>query len=253
MWKKDNIQPEILEIAPALAQLQAMQVYSVPATYFDELPGTIMHLLQSEEKAAFNFEAITKDPYSAPAGYFDGLADNILAKVKQQAIATNEVDEELMAIAPALVGLNKKQVYSAPAAYFDKLDVQVDKTPKVQAKVVKMYSVKRVMQYLAAAVVIAIMAISAYIFLDKPEATGTASNATNTIGNISAALDALTDEEIVEYLQAHSTTLNTNYSSYLLPIDEMDLNEVIKELSDEDLQQFLQQYSEPRAAAKGGI
>lgn len=58
--------------------------------------------------------------YQVPAGYFDNLAANILQRVK--ALEARTAAEELMHLSPLLAGISKELPYTIPADYFASLD-----------------------------------------------------------------------------------------------------------------------------------
>lgn len=247
MWKKDNIQAELQEISPALVGIKPLTPYRVEESYFKIFPELVLQKIRSAEMLAPGFDAFSKkDSYTVPAGYFDGLAGNILAKVKASTGTENEIANELAAIAPALARISRRTPYAVPAGYFDNLQVKPATAP---AKVITMQSrVAKVFQYAVAAVIIAIMVISGYIFFDKPEITTPSGEI-----NVTAEVDKLSDEEIMQYLSEHSTGLDGGNTGFIIPNSETNFEEIIDELSDQELQQFLKQYPEPASTGNRGI
>ncbi len=234
MWKKDNIEIELKEMAPALVGLSSQQVYSVPTFYFSALPEIVMDRVKLE---VLHTTSSIQPTYQAPEGYFDNLAAQIMSKVKLTAVPGNEVEEELKSIAPALVGLSKQPTYGVPEGYFANINIATSPVKHVQ--VVSMFSRTRVLRYLAAAVVVAVLAISSYLYLGK---TPEASIAAAPVVNVPAAVEKLSEQEISDYLQAHSSTADIEVNAFNLPDTEADFDELIKELPDDELQQFLKQY-----------
>lgn len=245
MWKKDDIRSELQEISPLLAGLQQKRVYLVEDTYFQVFPQLLMQKISGfGVSSPVLLEAGKQPPYTVPAGYFSGLSADVLSRIKA-ATHENEIEKELLEIAPALASVSRTSPYRVPAGYFEAFEAKAAGAP---AKVVNMQShIRRVFRYAVAAVVIAIMVISGFIFFDKPEI-----NTTSGEINVTAALESLSDEEIMTYLFEHSTSLQSTNAGLVLPGTEGNFEEIINELSDEDIQQILNQYIEPAGSSNRG-
>ncbi|MEP7318478.1 MAG: hypothetical protein ABI921_07045, partial [Panacibacter sp.] len=106
MENRSNIQEELREIAPVVADHGRNNPYTVPMGYFaslsDEIVGRITITIPS------------KDIYSIPKDYFDGLAGSVMQKIKSQKNLANhpETHLELAAIAPLLNSLSKENLYT---------------------------------------------------------------------------------------------------------------------------------------------
>jgi hypothetical protein len=115
METRDDILNELRELAPGLAKLPLVNVFSVPQGYFEGFAGSVLR--------AVNGDTILKgiaQPENAgvPEGYFDTLAGSIMGKIKmQQATA----EEEEQTLSPLLESLRHKNVFEVPAGYFDGL------------------------------------------------------------------------------------------------------------------------------------
>ena len=247
MWNKDNIQEELKEVAPGLIELRHLETFTVPEFYFSSLADVILNKVNGNSQQSIFDTASAIMPYSAPAGYFDGLAAQIMLKVQASPAFKSEVDLELELIAPALVGLNKSPVYSVPVGYFENLIAPTMTKPV--GKVVSMHGAGKALRYLAAAVVIAVMAFSAYLFFDKPTDTGSAKNSIEAPVNldklnVTAAVDKLSEEEILNYLKAYSNPQESSLNPIMIPDVNADFKEVIKDLPEEELKAFLNQYSD---------
>ena len=88
MESRKNIEEEIRSISPVVADLGLQNPHSVPAGYFDQLPG---QLLSAAKAADANVDGMaetelspllaslkTLPSYRVPAGYFDELAKNLV-------------------------------------------------------------------------------------------------------------------------------------------------------------------------------
>ena len=246
MWNKDNIQEELHQVAPGIVDLQHLETFTIPVIYFTTLPAIILNRVNGNIQQSNLETTAAKLPYNAPAGYFDGLAARIMQKVHSSTVAKNEIDLELELIASALIGINKSQVYLVPSGYFENLNIPI--VAKPVGKVVSMYSAGKVLRYLAAAVIISVIAFSAYLFFDKSADTGTAKNnievsATDNL-NVTAAVKTLSEDEILDFLQINTSTDQNFFSPINIPDVDADFNEVIKDLSEDELKAFLNLHSD---------
>ncbi len=125
MNNSNNISNELREISPLLAGMQKVNVFAVPAGYFDGLADAVTSFvcngttpllsitfpppLESLSRLSGKIEEVNND---VPTGYFEGLADNILNKIKAL-----EAAEEF----PVLNSIAKTNVYTIPQGYFEGL------------------------------------------------------------------------------------------------------------------------------------
>jgi hypothetical protein len=232
MWKKDNVYDELREIAPTIAGIPNVNVYKVSDSYFNTIADNVLAIVGVEENVSF---AKTAHPgFSVPEGYFDTLAGSILGKIKSQQIA--KTDDELAEIAPTLTTISRANVYTLPVGYFDTFQVVKP------APVVRFTAVKRVYSYAIAAVIFAIMAISAFLLLDKKPASNAQAGISEQ--NVSAAVSTLSEAEIESYLGDQSIA-DAAFPAIIIPDSDFDVKEVIEELSEEELQLFLKQNPAP--------
>lgn len=104
MNQSNNILNELMELSPTLAAIPKRNVFSVPNGYFDQLPTLL--LLQTKpinEKAA------------VPEGYFENLADNIMARIKQEDLVSDNEHSDI------LKRIGNRNIYTVPVGYFDQL------------------------------------------------------------------------------------------------------------------------------------
>jgi hypothetical protein len=93
MKRRKDIQDELIEISPELANLNV------------------------------------SNPYKVPAGYFDNLAEAIMLRIKTQ--GEESAKEELENISPLLGGMKKTMPFSVPEGYFEKLSPEIPKQARV--------------------------------------------------------------------------------------------------------------------------
>ncbi len=243
MESRKPILQELQEISPVVAGLEAINLYQVPAGYFDALPSLILGRVKAtaatsplEELQAISplLSRLNKQlPYSAPASYFEELSDIAMAGAK----AIEFVNEELENTPQVLDQLRNKTVYEVPQGYFEQLPEAILKKIKAAetapAKIIPIRSNRRWRLYAAAAVVTGIMAFAGWLFI-RPGSNDKATIPATQLANI----EKVSDDELQLYLD-----------SQLAPADEtglvntatgeLDMKEMLAYISDEELQQYL--------------
>jgi len=235
MWTKDNINEELKTVAPELIGLQT-NPFGLPPGYFDSLTTNLVAFSVPEAIPALPVKQSI--PLALPVGYFEGLAEGILNKIKTTAAQVH--DQELADVAPILASMPKVNVYTVPAGYFNSLEIR-----RPAAKVVQMNSLRKVYRYAVAAVIFAIMAVGAFLFLDKPAVDQQGQTDTN----IAAAVSTLSEKEIESYLQDQSIA-EAAMPAIVIPDNEFDVKDEIRSLSEEELQIFLKHNAIPETSEK---
>jgi hypothetical protein len=203
MENRNDILNELQAISPLLAGMQKVNVFTVPAGYFERLADGML-LLVNEEKNTL-LSSIHKQSSSVPAAYFDTLADTILNKIKAQEAAETY---------PVLSSISKQNVYTVPQGYFETLSGAVTaKTNTPQVKVVTMHKRTAWMKYAAAAVFTGIIALSVYKFTAtnvkiKMDAATTEGMAIAKENKFDEEFSKVTDEDIIKYLQVNGTDVD---------------------------------------------
>lgn len=244
---KDN------ETALSAALLQAKNnAYEVPADYFNHLPAVVFNRIKAEQAGNANDELeilspllsqIGKNtPFSTPAGYFGELTENAVAGAQ----AIDFVNGTLENLSPLMTSLKNQQVYEVPAGYFEQLPAQVLNVVKAQqpAKVVSMSFTRRIMYYAAAAVVAGIIAAAGWMYMSNDDKTTGSENAAVVA---QTELDSISDEILEKYLENQTaapaeTATAVNYAGSA-EIDANDMKDMLADVSDEDLQRYLEKYS----------
>lgn len=266
MEKRQEILNELNSIAPLFAHISPNMPYSVPAGYFEELPEQIVSLLQLPEE---EFNLPNKDQaYAVPSGYFENLAGSIMQKIKEaetefsinarqmpyslpsgyfdtlpatilQKLRAEEVKVELATVAPLLNEIPKINVYNTPKGYFD--TVSIPGLP--DTKVVKMGG-RSWIKYAAAAAIIGVLAVGAFIIAGKNNSddnfnTAAYKKAINT--NIDTAINRVNDKELDKFLKDNAVmaSITEEESDKDLP----EVKELMNLISDEELQQSLKEQS----------
>jgi aspartokinase-like uncharacterized kinase len=108
-----DILNELKQLSPTLAAIEKVNVFTVPAGYFESLCTDILMGIETENGLVQSVSAIT----DVPVGYFDTLAGSILNKIKAQDIEDAETDT----LPAELIRIQSKNVFEVPEGYFDAL------------------------------------------------------------------------------------------------------------------------------------
>lgn len=227
--------------------------YQVPQGYFEGLADQVLQRVKADEanNAHEELEILSpllskigkKTPFSTPAGYFNELSDNAVAGAQ----AIEFVNDELENLSPLMNSLRNKQVYEVPAGYFEQLPDQVLNAAKTQqpAKVVSISFTRRVTRYAAAAVVAGIIGVAGWMFLGKHGNIKTTPNQPVVVAQ--ADLDSISDDMLEKYLENQTavpveTAVPATATANNSEIDTADMRDMLADVSDEDLQQYLDKY-----------
>lgn len=234
---------ELKEISPTVAQISPHNTYQVPAGYFEGLAEAILNKVKAASLSPKEeLETISpllnslsrKLPYEVPQDYFGELPETVVGGVK----AIDFVKGELQNISPLMDSLKHKNVYHVPAGYFDNLAGNIlDKIKREHrpAKVVSMG--RKVMRYAVAAIIVGVMAVGAWLYFNNSGTPGTAVAGVEKISD-----DArISEEEMVNFLENQTLTASATTVSFDTneDMDASDVKEMLSDVSDEELQQYL--------------
>jgi hypothetical protein len=229
-------------LSPALQQAKK-NPYEVPQGYFESLPAAILNRVKATaaDDATDELEILSpvlsqlskKMPFSTPAGYFEELGENAVAGAQ----AIDFVNGALENGSPLLNSLKTVQVYEVPAGYFEQLPGQVLHALKAQqpAKVVSTNFRQRVIRYAAAAVVAGLIITAGWFFLPHK-------------GEVlpPAEVASISDEMLEKYLENQAPTPAETALAATTAVEEIDasdMKDMLADVTDEDLQQYLEKYS----------
>jgi hypothetical protein len=258
MNTKQHIQQELKNISPLLSNLQKQQVYTLPAEYFEVLPQQIMDKIWDTEK----------DSSQTPPGYFETFAGKLLERIKTEDLtAANDTPHWLSALKHQPTYLVPQHYFDAasqrmvtatiekydhllkatapatpyeiPANYFEQLPAQLLQQVAT-AKVVKITTAKRLLQWAAAAVVVGIMAGALYYYTQAPAAHATLMTSIEegikmNDKQFEEKLSNLTDEEISQYIQQYGNEADVQQITAALANEDEDDNDGDMPMSDEKL------------------
>ncbi len=201
--KTENSDKDWLKEAPTLAKISRENPFTVPSAYFESLNENLNTLAKLESVRFKN-----EDEFNLPENYFNQLAERIEDRIVREAIHD---------LAPA-------EGFKVPDAYFASLTERINsriEENKAPAKLKEMFP--SWMRYSAAASVVFVIGIffyfnsSSYIFTQQ--------------------LSKVPDQDIINYLQFHSTV---NDNQYLIEhITEDGLQQVSSDVPEEDIEQYI--------------
>jgi hypothetical protein len=237
MTNRDNILNELNELGSNLVTASSSNVYHVPGGYFEGLVTEILNRIRAMENDSGEVESFPfvgkagkTTPYQVPAGYFDGLEHRLMKAVLRQ--DTQETpEEELESLSPLLSGLKKQMPYSVPAGYFETLIPANAEDNKAPAKVVSMTS-RKWFRYAAAAIVIGIVTISAFLFIGKESVDPN----TKSYAWVKKNMKNVTTESLDSFITITEKEAPI-IASATTPGNE--IKEMVKNISDEELETFL--------------
>ncbi len=201
--KTENSDKDWLKEAPTLAKISRENPFTVPSAYFESLNENL-NTLAKLENARFENE----DEFNLPENYFNQLAGRI-----EDRIAIDTIQN----LAPA-------DGFKVPDAYFSSLAERINSRideKQAPAKLKEMFP--SWIRYSAAASVVSMIGIFFYF------------NSSSYVFN--KQLSKVPDQDIINYLQFHSTV---NDNQYLIEhITEDGLQQVSTDVSEEDIEQYI--------------
>jgi hypothetical protein len=252
MAQKDNILQELNELQSILMNASSQNVYQVPSGYFEDLAGQVLNRIKALEarNAAEELNYLSpllssvskKTPFSIPSDFFDTLDEKIIHAVKDKSDELTPA-EELETLSPLLNGLKKEMPvrtvqpgwpYSIPEGYFENIIVAPVIQP--QAKVVSITRQKW-FRYAAAAIVTGFIVTAGFLIFknDKIDPNTQSSEWVNK------NMKKVSTEDINEFVQLvdEETPVIASIDSRSEIKDKNDVQELIKDIPDEEIQDFL--------------
>jgi hypothetical protein len=239
MTNRQDILLELQEISPTLAGYPVSTPYLAPAGYMESLADELTAAV-----VRHNLISNASGPaYQVPEGYFDGFPEQVLSQIR---LAADADTAELATIAPVLYAHDRTNPYLAPEAYFsaEKMaETVMQQQPK--AKLVAMRKARRWVQYAAAAVLAGVLISGAYLFTDDTSSYRATDNSLERF-SVSSELGKLSDQDLMNYLNNPETFIAAPAATALASdADMMDVKSHIKQVSDEELRQYVQENAEP--------
>ncbi len=213
--------------------------YQAPEGYFEGLAGSIMNRIKASEAGnpKDELDLISpllggmekKNPFTSPAGFFEDFSSKVLSGVP----ASEIVNEELENLSPIMNGLKDKNVYAVPENYFANFAGTVlSKINTQPAKVVSISFGRKIMRYAAAAVIAGVLITGAYKFINP---TTVSTTSVDGIANVS-------ENEMEGFLNNNTLPLADTTAAEPAPITEDNEKDLLADVSDDELQQYLEQH-----------
>lgn len=245
MNTRDNILQELQELQSMLATTVPQPTYAVPTGYFEGLAGQVLNRIKTLEAGNAVDELnvvspmlvnLSKEmPYQVPHGYFEGLPEKILNAAKNN---NQSAKEELESISPLLSGLKKEMPFSVPQGYFE---TTLQSPVKPEIKVVSISS-KKWFRYAAAAVVVGVIAMAGFLYLNQSGGI-TARSLAKFEKTLNKEIKKTSDKELDEFIQQFSDAGLTGEEKVTTTIDK-EVKELLKDVSETELKEFLEETSE---------
>lgn len=194
MNRQTYISDELMQIAPGV-NWPADVPFTVPAGYFEQLPAAVLLQIQLEDLRSETAAAPGR-PGTVPAGYFEALPNAILQRIQaeenQPGMAA--VNAELEGLSPFLAAIPREMPFTVPSGYFESLGA--NHIPAANPlRTAYRNSTATWLKWTVAACLTAFIGSSALLFVI---------NNNNHHNNIEKQLEALDDQDIVNYLQTHT-------------------------------------------------
>lgn len=199
----DNSDKDFLKDAPTLAAISKENPLAIPTNYFESLNNSLNTRIKIE---TMRFKQ--EDEFQIPAKYFDTLSDRIENRIQTETIQM----------------LIPSDGFQVPDGYFAELTHQINsKTNESKAIGRKKNIFTSWLSYSAAASIAMVIGVFFYF--------------NSTVYSINKKLADVPDQEIINYLQAHSTIADTPY--IIENLGEESLQDVSTDVSSEDLEQYI--------------
>ena len=242
MTKSDIIQ-ELTELESTLYNVPARNIYQVPDGYFEGFAVLVLNRIKALNSAGSREElnylspllnTISKQvPYSVPEGYFNELPESLMAGIRSHEDYQTS-DEELSSLSPLLNSMGKQNPYSVPDGYFENFgkDINLKSDNKPAAKIVSMVN-RKWFRFAAAAVVIGFIAITGIsLFFNKTVSVS------NTHEWVKQNLKKISTDDINTFIQTAEEE-SSQHSIVTTAPKTTDINDLMKDVSDKDIQEFL--------------
>ncbi len=235
MNRNENISDELETIAPYISRVEKGVIYTIPINYFDDFAESVLTKIKAGQEPTYHFSK--EMPFTLPANYFDCLPKIILQKIKS-ATSENNTFDELEAISPLLNTISKKNPYALPDGYFENLELSKNQAPIVEGGRIIKARVFTMYRLAVAAIITAILSVGIFLMLDKKIKPLQANTNKTEIKN-------LTEDDISEFLSTNANTDEASTSILSAAIVSPDIHNAVKEISDEEIKQFLQESDLP--------
>ncbi len=234
MQRRIEITEELASILTSTLVWPVAVPYKVSAGYFDALSEMILERISTGLPGKVNV-------FEVPENYFEQLPATIL-----QAVRHAEVSDELQEVAPFLHSVPKTNPYQTKAPVLDLRAIMDEKVEGNSGKIITMPAAKKHlwMRYVAAAVMVGVLVIAAFIY--NSNQTVNPVDADNYARmDVSSEISKLSEDELTSYLSSAEKLMIATADRESLLIDELpDVNDHLDYMSDDELNQYLEESTE---------
>ena len=236
MKTSKEILSELLEIAPALANATVARVpYAVPAGFFDGFLTVLMQRIQKENMVRY------------------GTPETRELSTTQELSTAQDLStaQELGQVAPFLASIPKNSTYQVPTGYFESVRIPISeiqhapvvsmitRTPHSentretgQLNVRKLVFPIRLVRYLTAACIVAMLGLSVFHVVNRP------------VADPLKALTQVSDQDMANYLEdsdVHESDASAMAAKGTVSMEftDSEIHELFSSVSDNELEQYL--------------
>jgi hypothetical protein len=288
MQAKNEILEELRSLSTVIDKISRQTPYGLPEGYFNDFPDFMMRRLMGDPLSAaigLSGPSPSPSPFQVPEGYFEGFAGGVLARIKAgqgaktypgepAATGLSEAAEELPLLSPLLSGISRKAPYQVPEGYFDELSPVlvglglrerpvytvpegyfeelagqiVSRVKPAPARVIPIGRRGAWWKYSAAAVVAGLVLTIGWLRLHTSGRNGAPVDVAHSLYTVS-------DQEIQNYLDNHNNIIppaeqdSTLNSTAALNVDENDVKNLLGDVPDGELKQYLEEHGGTKDAA----
>jgi hypothetical protein len=249
MSPRKDILNELKELESSLSEFSLVNAYHVPDGYFEGFAAGMLSRVKAMDSMDAREELsllspLVNDinrnmPFAIPADYFNGLENKIM-----EGILASESDEDLETLSPLLSGLKKNNPYTVPDNYFEGLvNIAKNKEPRKEAKVISI-SARKWFRVAAAAVVISFITVGAFLFTRKD----TLSPVDKSYAWVKKSLNQVSTNDLDQFID-----VSDDQSPVIASVTPgKEAKELVNNLSDEQIQNFLDDVKETDLGADSG-
>jgi hypothetical protein len=234
-------QAELEQISPLLSKMNKKTPFEAPEGYVSELLTNVVSGVKAIEFVNDELEhqldgpsalatpgLKNKLPYQAPEGYFENLAAVILARIQQPAPISMTQPATASSISATASPAGSSSAGSSPTG-----SSSVGSSP---AKVISMHGRRNWWKYSAAAAVAGLVITIGSLGIFNKHASIIGSNDIN--------LSKVSDQEIENYLDNHNVPVaeSVTNSTVNLDISDSDIKNMLGDVSDAELKQYLDEH-----------
>jgi hypothetical protein len=204
-----------------------------------ETPNEIQTEL--EQIAPLLSREIIPVPYRIPQGYFNGFSVQLMNQIRINSSLSGiqlDTDTEINEISPLLAGLKNKNPYQVPVGFFEELKIKIPRNETTPATLIEMPAkntstfYRNIRRLAVAASIIAVLGTAIYQIAFRHSIIQT---------DPVSGLAAVSDQDMANYLDSGDIhwTPSISSSTALADFTESDIHDLLSNVSDSELEQYL--------------